>query len=74
MKMSDVFELPLTSLGLAYNSAIKPSATKFDVLDAVATAVNAHDALVEALKHARNQIQHPDQMIDEALDLAEGRQ
>ncbi|MBD8556337.1 hypothetical protein IFT84_17655 [Rhizobium sp. CFBP 8762] len=29
--------------------------------------------LLEALKHARNQIQHPDQLIDEAIAKAEGR-
>lgn len=31
----------------------------------------AIDELLEALKHARNQIQHPDQLIDEAIAKAE---
>ena len=51
-KMSEVFELPVTTLGLAYNSAINPNVSSQDVLEAVARAVNAHDALVEALKEA----------------------
>lgn len=32
----------------------------------------SYDGLLEALRHARNQIQHPDQMIDEAIAKAEG--
>lgn len=34
--------------------------------------IQAAPDLLAALKHARNQIQHPDQMIDEAIAKAEG--
>jgi hypothetical protein len=34
---------------------------------------DAAPELLEALKHARSQMQHPDQLIDEAIAKAEGR-
>ena len=42
--------------------------------EANARLIAAAPDLLDALKHARNQIQHPDQMIDEAISKAEGRQ
>lgn len=38
-----------------------------------ARLIAAAPEMLEALKHARDQIQHPDQMIDEAITKAEGR-
>lgn len=44
-----------------------------EISSADAAVIEAAPDLLEALKHARSQIQHPDQMIDEAIAKAEGR-
>ena len=43
-----------------------------DAAEANARLIAAAPDLLEALKHARSQMQHPDQMIDEAIAKAEG--
>lgn len=61
-KMSEVFELPVTTLGIAYNTAIKSRVEDKTVLSAVVRAINAHDALVDALRRA-------DQFITNGVEL-----
>lgn len=59
MKMSEVFVMPVTALGLAYNTAIHQHISNEAVLDVIVRAVNAHDALVEALNFVCDNVDRP---------------
>lgn len=75
-KMSDHFALPLTPVygRMLYDARRLPMLRVLPSrAEAVALAINCHDDLLAALKHARGQIQHPDQVIDEAIAKAEGK-
>lgn len=45
---------------------------EWPILEANARLIASAPDLLEALKHARNQMQHPDQLIDEAIAKATG--
>jgi len=47
--------------------------TDADRMEANARLIAAAPDLLAALKHARSQMQHPDELIDAAIDKAEGR-
>ena len=46
---------------------------EWPILEANASLIAAAPDLLEALKHARNQMQHPDQMIDAVIAKADPR-
>lgn len=83
MRMRDVFVLPVLTPAIGWvcqsngRRVLRSDGDDMEAerarANAAAHAINCHDDMLAALKHARDQIQHPDQMIDEAIAKAKGR-